>query len=1409
MITGIVAQEFKVLPRGTLGPKTGFVDLDEIFTGFVGTGLGQYTFPDGLVDDAEDFFTPELPQVLTSDALIGVWADAETAFRPRVTIDTFVNVSRYSDHEQIFLPDVRIPGFLLPQFYSSDDVIHPTPLQLDPGMLRAIIVFFDVEAIYEPIVYAAQTIFLPPYNNDDVVNKVHTIRAGGLGPPFHVTDFDTIPNFRTTQDGFNASLVVDTGLVLTPACSYDGIPQNVIRSNNNLTAEKNDGSPYSGARSTLAKDRGKWYFEVEIIKSGGLDTNCGIVLETASYEQMGGGTNCSVYFHRDNGSSYDNHGNFIGGPLRSNGQYWNGFEIGYSHAGDIVSVAANFDNHLIWFRRNGGLWNSADVPRYNGVPIPNADADPVLLKGGAAIGGGMFVPAVLMGDGPNGPYYAPAYGDKMTGNFGVPPFRYPVPAGFRVWESDPVFAGTGPDRFGDFVIGVPCTLDDVPINVTMTNGNLTAMHNSTNPDSGVYSTSAQNYGKYYFEVTVDQTHGSTDGIGLIDRPEGDFTFHSLYSTYVTVSNGGIISVAGTGKSIGACLVGDVVGVAVDLISQSITSGGRIWYRKYSTNTSVAGPWNGDVNADPATGTGFIIVPGEGSHARYFAPMVEFGGTGSSIGDMFTGNFGQSPYVMPKPAGYGIWPTGRIDAIAMFRPDGAVASDDTFPPPFIETANKLLYHPNTPAPADDVIYPSRSLGGNFHIYPESVPDIEQEEIKPAGYLATFDGENSPNVTVTNSGRRVTLASVVANTGARSASEQHSGKYYIEFIVTDAGAGSQGVGILGGGKTFSNMVVDGKGCVVAFASSGSIYSNNVYSTRAIGAFATSDVICCAFDLTGRRSWWRRNAGLWNGVATDNPSTNTGGIVMEGGLAFAPAVGFPSSGSTVGDSYTCNFGQAAFSIPVPTGFLGGWPNASSTQRASVDQVVPDDVNETTGYTPRVSPAILRPELLPDYPTVESVKLVSGTGGSPTLGPGFHDEVAIFVETIYPVPVIKALAAFLDEFQSVNATLSNGNLTATHTNTVSNSGARSISYKTTGKYYFEVTMTNSHGAFDCIGTITQAGTYTNLITGGTNCVVTYKNTGNIYSNNANQFKPLGAFTNGDVIGVAVDLTARKAWLRKNGGNWNGLAIGSENPITGLGGVTVAPTVGFAPVIGFGGSGAAAGDEMTLNVGGTPFYSPAPTGFGIWGLAADVPPVLDITTAVVLANWTVAANGLTATHVTAGAGNEGVRSRTTASSGKLYFEATIGPTVGLGWSVGVLLPTNNYQEQFTYQTGTTMVIASTGKIYSNDTGAFSSDTGKTLSALNNGAVLAVAVDLTARLGWFRKKQGGTGVVSNWNNDPLADPATGVGGVIIKTVLGTEMFGPSIAGGGGTAGDQVTLNFGQSAYTLAVPAGFASWVASK
>jgi len=187
----------------------------------------------------------------------------------------------------------------------------------------------------------------------------------------------------------------------------------------------------------------------------------------------------------------------------------------------------------------------------------------------------------------------------------------------------------------------------------------------------------------------------------------------------------------------------------------------------------------------------------------------------------------------------------------------------------------------------------------------------------------------------------------------------------------------------------------------------------------------------------------------------------------------------------------------------------------------------------------------------------------------------------------------ATFDPAMSSSVTLSGGNLIATNTGKVpANQGASvaSVNARSSGKYYFEATfITITGGANLGVGIGTTTSTYSGLggsATTGNNGL----GSGTIWANGASTGISIGAYSNGQVAGVAVDLTNRKIWFRHSpSGNWNNNA--SYNPATNTGGITI-PSGAMVPFVTFGGSGGQANNVVAADFGASAFSGAVPSGF-------------------------------------------------------------------------------------------------------------------------------------------------------------------------------------------------------------------------
>jgi hypothetical protein len=174
-------------------------------------------------------------------------------------------------------------------------------------------------------------------------------------------------------------------------------------------------------------------------------------------------------------------------------------------------------------------------------------------------------------------------------------------------------------------------------------------------------------------------------------------------------------------------------------------------------------------------------------------------------------------------------------------------------------------------------------------------------------------------------------------------------------------------------------------------------------------------------------------------------------------------------------------------------------------------------------------------------------------------------------------------DPDTTVDTSLSNSNLTATHTSAATNSGARVRLTHDTGKYYFEIKVV-IHDIAEMIGLIAAASTYAALM--AFVAVNGNMNVNGIYCGYIGS-----GFGVNDFAGVAVDFDAGLVWFRHNAGYWNG--SGTANPATGSGGFSFPAGSALSPCVGFGtGSG---GERYTGNFGNAAYAIPAPSGFSSW----------------------------------------------------------------------------------------------------------------------------------------------------------------------------------------------------------------------
>jgi hypothetical protein len=198
-------------------------------------------------------------------------------------------------------------------------------------------------------------------------------------------------------------------------------------------------------------------------------------------------------------------------------------------------------------------------------------------------------------------------------------------------------------------------------------------------------------------------------------------------------------------------------------------------------------------------------------------------------------------------------------------------------------------------------------------------------------------------------------------------------------------------------------------------------------------------------------------------------------------------------------------------------------------------------------------------------------------------------------------------------------------------------------------------------------------------------------------------------------------------------------------------------------------------------------TNYGVPVTFDGLPVVYDTINPADIANVLLSNGNLTVTGKT---GTGGARGAVSFSSGKYYFESKLTAIINNSVAAGVCTLGANLT---TINTNTTGAAAFTrlGPIWINN-----ANSGVSIGTRAVNDVIGIAVDITARLIWFRVSPAGI-----WNNSGTADPAAGVGGINISALSGALYV---LVSTGTTANDAITVNFGASAFTGAVPSGFTS-----
>jgi hypothetical protein len=191
--------------------------------------------------------------------------------------------------------------------------------------------------------------------------------------------------------------------------------------------------------------------------------------------------------------------------------------------------------------------------------------------------------------------------------------------------------------------------------------------------------------------------------------------------------------------------------------------------------------------------------------------------------------------------------------------------------------------------------------------------------PAGGGGTTWNPADKSSNITLSVGNLTATNTAAAEGdafVRSVASHATGKYYWELIYNGPYiGGSTGIGIAVAAATVADATSTNN-IAAWYLQTGNAWVNGSNAGSGGAIVLAGDVMSLAINLDAgaRTIWFRKNGGLWNGSATDNPATGAGGFSFS--VLSPPYFAWVTPTWPAG-LFTANFGGSAFSFTPPSGF------------------------------------------------------------------------------------------------------------------------------------------------------------------------------------------------------------------------------------------------------------------------------------------------------------------------------------------------------------------------------------------------------------------------------------------------------------------------------------------------------------
>lgn len=174
------------------------------------------------------------------------------------------------------------------------------------------------------------------------------------------------------------------------------------------------------------------------------------------------------------------------------------------------------------------------------------------------------------------------------------------------------------------------------------------------------------------------------------------------------------------------------------------------------------------------------------------------------------------------------------------------------------------------------------------------------------------------TVLSNGDLTATGSVSGTCNVRSIASYSSGKYHAEFTIgaTNSTNYSRAVGIANSTASLTANLGNANSAAVFMGDP--LFYINSGSTGSGVTYTNNDVVSMAVDLDNNTIWYRRNGGNWNGNASYDPATNTGGMAIA--TPTRPVFVIALLAISFSPNLTANFGATAYTYTAPSGF-GNW--------------------------------------------------------------------------------------------------------------------------------------------------------------------------------------------------------------------------------------------------------------------------------------------------------------------------------------------------------------------------------------------------------------------------------------------------------------------------------------------------------